>query len=104
MEKLSREACASSVGGANPWSPEITSAPSACFDSFRSAIALAHHVEALDRVAAVDRQRPAHRGDAVAELAVLVLAARIETGTSAAQLEPLGAHARAAAASGAARR
>src|SRR3954462_12289095 len=39
VEKLSRDAWASSVGGAKAGSPAITSAPSACFESFSPAIA-----------------------------------------------------------------
>src|SRR5438067_869516 len=40
VEKLSREAWARIVGGAKFWAPAITSAPSACFDSFSPSIAL----------------------------------------------------------------
>jgi hypothetical protein len=39
VEKLSRDACASSVGGAKSVSPAITSAPSACLLCFRFPIA-----------------------------------------------------------------
>ena len=45
-----------------------------------------------DRVADVDRQRPAHHGDAVAEVALLVLGPRRHRDQRA-QLQPLGAHA-----------
>ena len=34
-EKFSREACANTVGGAKSCSPAMSSAPSACLDSFR---------------------------------------------------------------------
>ena len=39
VEKFSREACARIVGGAKFCAPEMTSAPSACLDSFRPSIA-----------------------------------------------------------------
>jgi len=39
VEKFSRDACARIVGGAKFCAPAITSAPSACFDSFRPSIA-----------------------------------------------------------------
>jgi hypothetical protein len=42
VEKLSREACAITVGGVKFWTPASTSAPSACLDSLSPSIACAH--------------------------------------------------------------
>ena len=92
VEKLTRAACASRVGGAKSLKREITSAPSACFDCLTPSIALRHDLEPLHRVLDVDGQRAAHRGDLVAELAVLVRGADRDRHLGP-QLHALGAHA-----------
>ena len=83
---------------------DSTSAPTACLDSFRPSIAALHEAQARDRVLDVDRQRPAHHRDAVAQLRRARRSAADRDRHQRAQLEPLGAHAARAAATGAARR
>ena len=92
VEKLTREACASSVGGAKSLKREITSAPSAFFEALIAVHRLADGPQPLDRVLDVDGQRAADGGDLVAELAAGVLGADRDRDQRP-QLEPLGADA-----------
>jgi hypothetical protein len=86
VEKLSRDAWARIVGGAKRSTPRDLGADR-LLGLLQAVHRAAHDAQPRDRVLDVDRQRPAHRGDAVAQRAALVLA-RIETGTSARSSSP----------------
>ena len=73
VEKLSREACASTVGGAKSLKATIASAPITCFDCLIFDISSLHDPKPLDRIGGVDRQRRAEYGQPVAEHAAVLL-------------------------------
>ena len=92
VEKFSRDACASIVGGAKLSTAGEHLGADRLLALLELAHRLAHDAQPRDRVVDVDGQRTRASRDAVAELAALVLAAD-RHGDERAQLEALGAHA-----------